>query len=111
MTDTSRRASHPHLEWTPERVHRFWEYESHFPERYFTFDRGDTIVGRFRSDLRGCETILDYGCGGGYLLKRLLKRGYRAAGADLSADAVRNVVSAFRMAKQSGSIASDDLSS
>jgi 2-polyprenyl-3-methyl-5-hydroxy-6-metoxy-1,4-benzoquinol methylase len=70
-------------------VSRFWDYESNFPERYFTFRNGTEMARQLRSHLRGKETILDYGCGLGYLLGEFLDFGMLGAGLDFSPEAMR----------------------
>jgi len=86
---------YPELEWTRDLVAKFWDYESRFPERYFTYSEGDEILRQFRPYLTQCDTILDYGCGAGHLLDKLLIRGYRAAGLDFSRESVAAVAHRF----------------
>jgi cyclopropane fatty-acyl-phospholipid synthase-like methyltransferase len=86
---------YPELEWTPDLVAKFWSYESRFPERYFTHSQGDEILRQLRPHLTECDTILDYGCGAGHLLDKLLIRGCRAAGLDFSHESVAAVARRF----------------
>lgn len=86
---------YPELEWTQDLVAKFWNYESHFPERYFTHTHGDEILRKFHPYLKECDTILDYGCGAGHLLDKLLIRGCRAAGLDFSQESVAAVARRF----------------
>lgn len=81
----------PELHWTPERVQAFWNYNSRFPDHYFTFNKGRGILKRLRRHLAGRREVLDYGCGSGHLLRLLLDAGYRAGGSDLSRDSVKAV--------------------
>lgn len=79
------------LEWTPERVAKFWDYESQFPRNYFTNGFGDIMVDRLGRHIRGRTSLLDYGCGMGFMTKHLLNKGYRVTGLDYSRDTVAAV--------------------
>lgn len=86
----------PELVWTPDMVARFWDYESNFPERFFTFRNGAEMVRQLRPFFRGKASILDYGCGPGYLLDQMLAAGIQAAGLDFSTEAMRKVDARFK---------------
>ena len=43
----------PELQWTREMAVRFWDYESNFPERYFTYQHGAEVVTQ--EELGGAE--------------------------------------------------------
>lgn len=90
----------PRLVWTPDLVRRFWDWQSRRPEEYFTRQFGARIVRRFRPHLRGRASILDYGCGTGFLIDHLLAAGHRVAGLDFSPEAVAGVNA--RMAGRDG---------
>jgi 2-polyprenyl-3-methyl-5-hydroxy-6-metoxy-1,4-benzoquinol methylase len=75
---------YPHMEWTKERVARFWDWQSHYPENYFTYQFGSEIAASLRQVLRGRTRVLDYGCGVGYLLPHLCARIPEVYGADPS---------------------------
>ena len=77
------------LVWTPERVSRFWDWQSQYPEVYFTYRSGAEIVRSLRKYLIGRRRILDYGCGVGYLLPHLCQLGSEVYGADLSPESVK----------------------
>jgi 2-polyprenyl-3-methyl-5-hydroxy-6-metoxy-1,4-benzoquinol methylase len=85
----------PELQWTQEMAVRFWDYESNFPERYFTYRHGAEIVRQLRKHLLRRGTVLDYGCGPGYLLAELLDAGIEAAGLDFSPATVGTVNERF----------------
>jgi 2-polyprenyl-3-methyl-5-hydroxy-6-metoxy-1,4-benzoquinol methylase len=82
-------ASDPHLHWTPELVQRFWNHHAAHPDHFFTLTKGGGILRTLAPELAGRGTVLDYGCGGGHLLARLLEAGHRAGGLDFSAEAVK----------------------
>jgi 2-polyprenyl-3-methyl-5-hydroxy-6-metoxy-1,4-benzoquinol methylase len=50
-------------------------------------------LGRF---LRGRQSVLDYGCGTGYIIPHLLQRGHQVWGLDFSADSIDSVNAQFR---------------
>jgi 2-polyprenyl-3-methyl-5-hydroxy-6-metoxy-1,4-benzoquinol methylase len=72
------------VEWTSENVTAFWDFESKFPDRYFTYHNADGMIRRLSKYISQSEAILDYGCGTGLLLARLAEQGHRVAGSDTS---------------------------
>jgi SAM-dependent methyltransferase len=83
------------MEWTAERVQRFWDYESQFPQRYFTYTRARSLVARIGPYLKDAQRIVDYGCGRGYLTEQLLRLGAPVVAADYSPDSVAAVAERF----------------
>jgi len=79
------------LQWDADLTHRFWNYESQHPAHYFTFRYGNKIAKRLRQYLAGCKTVLDFGCGPGFLVPHLLHLGLTVTGADFSKDSVAMV--------------------
>jgi len=71
------------MEWTPERIKRFWDWQSQFPDQYFTVQFGRHIASHFQPHLAG-RSVLDLGCGTGGLLPHLCAVASTATGADLS---------------------------
>jgi len=80
---------YPELEWTPDLVERFWNYESGFPDHYFTHRKGIEIIQQVQRFLAPGAKVLDYGCGGGGLIDKLLDRGYETGGVDASSESIR----------------------
>lgn len=74
---------YPLMEWTPERIKRFWDWQSQFPDQYFTVQFGQHIANHFQPRLTG-RSVLDLGCGTGGLLPHLCAVARTATGADLS---------------------------
>ena len=62
------------FEWTEEAVKRFWDYESQFPQNYFTFQCGNFLIKRFKKYFMNNTRILDYGSGPGFLIPHLLHK-------------------------------------
>jgi 2-polyprenyl-3-methyl-5-hydroxy-6-metoxy-1,4-benzoquinol methylase len=76
------------LEWTDELADRYWRWQSQFPEQYFTRNFGDRIARNLKPLLAGRRTVLDYGCGVGYLVAPLATLGIEVTAADHSEAAV-----------------------
>jgi 2-polyprenyl-3-methyl-5-hydroxy-6-metoxy-1,4-benzoquinol methylase len=72
------------MQWTPDMVKAFWDYESNFPKRFFTYSRRHTMIRRLGQYIPKAGTVLDYGCGPGNLIGPLLAGGFRVAGLDSS---------------------------
>jgi SAM-dependent methyltransferase len=86
----------PHeAEWTPDQVRRFWAYLSNSPQAdraYFSSHSGDAIIAFAQRHVPlGAGRVLDYGCGPGFLLERLLQRGIRAEGLEFSPESIDQV--------------------
>ena len=71
--------------WTTEKVSQFWEYYSTFEaieDNYFSKQLGDTVIGFAKRHITLAGNILDYGCGPGFLIEKLLKDGLMCWGLD-----------------------------
>lgn len=94
--------AYPAMEWTDERVGRYWRWQARFPEQYFTHLFGDRIAGHLRRHVGAGQRVLDLGCGMGFLCRHLADIGAEVWAADASVEAVaatnaRNAgVSGFR---------------
>jgi 2-polyprenyl-3-methyl-5-hydroxy-6-metoxy-1,4-benzoquinol methylase len=76
------------MEWTPEMVKRFWDYESQRPENYFTYQVGDKVALLLRKYVSQGGSILDVGCGRGYMVPHLLEMGYQVMGVENSPQSI-----------------------
>ncbi|WP_291270794.1 class I SAM-dependent methyltransferase [Geothrix sp.] len=75
------------LEWDEETIRRFWDFAAtreSWQEDYFSYQSGTGIVGVLKALTPLAGRVLDYGCGPGYLVERLLAMGVGCEGADLS---------------------------
>lgn len=88
-----------HLVWTPEMVRNFWDYQSRFPQAYFSFQHGPQIVEILGRHVAPGAAVVDYGCGAGDLIAALLPAGFRAGGVDVSPDSVAAVQRRFEGAQ------------
>lgn len=83
------------IEWTPEQVARFWDYQSHRPSaaaNYFSISHGIPVAKRTLSRVAKGKSasVLDFGCGTGYFLKFIarLRPDIRLHGADFSHESI-----------------------
>lgn len=89
----------PHeINWTEEKVRRFWDYYAHnkpYEENFFSWIVGDAIIDLALnySSLKG--NILDYGCGHGFLISKLLKKCISCEGLEFSADSANKTREKF----------------
>ncbi len=94
MTTDTRGPFEPHaIEWTPIRVGRLWDYYASNPaykDHYFSKHSGASILAAVGEtvELRG-RRVLDFGCGPGFMLERLLEKDIRASGVEFSERSVR----------------------
>lgn len=76
------------LSWNDQLVNKFWDFYSQFPEEYFTYRYGKNIVDQIAIHFTPGSTVLDYGCGTGFLIKHFLDKGFETYGADSSPKSV-----------------------
>jgi len=84
---------HP-IEWTPERIERFWNFYSANAAAhgsYFSKQFGGAILALVRGRVRLAGPVVDLGCGPGYFLEELLRNKLACKGIDSSAEAVASV--------------------
>lgn len=68
----------PHLlEWTDEKVARFWNHRNnnpHYNDTWFTQQVGDAVLNLVHKHTPIKGKVLDYGTGKGFLIEHLLKK-------------------------------------
>ena len=100
------------MEWTDDRVKKFWDYESQFVENYFTFQVGRSVVHVLSKYLAGKKNVLDYGCGAGFLIKHLIDKNLNIAAIDFSPKSIDVVNEKFAgVGGFTGCYSIDDLAS
>lgn len=93
-------SKNPVNDWSPENVSNFWNYLGSradlFPD-YFTyqFSEGVTNFLKYTGMLVSGNRVLDFGCGPGFLIERLLEESVECFGADSSQTAVQHLVERF----------------
>src|SRR4051794_20457351 len=86
MTDVFREHE---IQWTREFSARFWDFKARTNAPYFSNEVGSAVIRNARRagvPMKG--NVLDFGCGLGHLMSRLLDQGIACSGADFSADSV-----------------------
>jgi len=83
------------LEWTDERVDRFWSYHGNLFHAYFAENYGPAIFRKTAMHIPSSGTCIDYGCGSGGLTSALLAAGYRVGAVDFSPKSVAHVANRF----------------
>lgn len=106
------------IHWTEEKVNRIWAYYAEnrsIQSQYFSFHSGIHILKYLRRHLPlpSMESILDFGCGPGYMMEHLLRLGTgKCYGFDFSKEAVDMVNQKFKRTPSfAGAFCSDQLPS
>ena len=90
---TAKKAWH-YMEWDDEKANRFWDFATSWEawqKDYFSKQVGAGIIGFLRQAGHLNGRILDYGCGPGYLVEELLKRGVPCEAIDSSPESVQMI--------------------
>ncbi len=59
--------------WTDSQITKFWIYENNFPENFWGYNFGLSLIKMFKEQIKKSNYILDYGCGDGSIVKHILK--------------------------------------
>src|SRR6185369_18084315 len=95
----------PHLlEWTDEKVARFWDFRNKyqpFDDTWFTRQAGDMVLKWANSQYPIKGRVLDYGTGKGFLIQHLLNKFPGAAifGCDFTGSMATEVDAKFKTFK------------
>lgn len=79
------------ISWTKENLKNFWNFESQFIDRYFTYHAGEIIVKIFSKYLKDAKSVLDYGAGAGSLVEVLLKADFNVTALEFSENSVNRI--------------------
>lgn len=92
--------SEPHdVVWTPQKAERFWNYFSSdplFSNQYFSNHSGALLLEYLSALVKFEGRVLDYGCGLGYLVGHLLRRGIACEALDFSPSSINHVCDQFK---------------
>lgn len=88
--------NYEYLEWTDEKVKRFWDYESQFPQHYFTYQIGENLSKFIRKHTLKNDLVLDYGAGPGFLIKHLLENKMKVFALEFSSDSLKSIISKYQ---------------
>lgn len=83
------------LVWTDEKVQRYWNYISQFPEHYFTYQVGANLAKIIKRYTRENENLLDYGSGPGFLIKHLLELKIEVSALEFSTGSLEKIRSTY----------------
>jgi 2-polyprenyl-3-methyl-5-hydroxy-6-metoxy-1,4-benzoquinol methylase len=72
------------LSWTPETIERFWRWQVRHPDHYFTKRFGRNIARNLSRWIGDARTVLDFGCGPGFLIPHLAALGKEVTATDHS---------------------------
>jgi 2-polyprenyl-3-methyl-5-hydroxy-6-metoxy-1,4-benzoquinol methylase len=79
------------MEWTDENVKKFWDFESQFPENYFTLTFGKAIIDHLNKFFLNASSVLDYGSGPGFLIPHLIRLDCDVYALDFSSESVAKI--------------------
>ena len=84
--------------WTREKIARFWEYYSQtnaVEDNYFSKQLGDTVIKYVKKHIFLGGNVLDYGCGPGFLIEKLLRDQITCSGLDAVESNVKIIKTKF----------------
>lgn len=87
------------INWTNEKVARFWGYYSTLEaieNNYFSKQVGDTVIQFVRKHIPLTGNLLDYGCGPGFLIEKLLHERLASSGLDSVESNIRIIEAKFK---------------
>jgi len=80
--------------WAPKSIGRFWDLVANEPglqKRYFSRQAAASLIQLAQYAGLGRGSVLDYGCGPGYLAKALVERGYDTTAMEFSESSAERV--------------------
>src|SRR5438445_547492 len=90
------RSPYPRLVWTLERIQTFWNFQSQDATHYFSYQVAAALLKFVHPFIKKAKSILDFGCGPGFLIAELLAQGHGAVwGTDVSEESLRQVKEKF----------------
>jgi len=95
MTYLKKFKPHP-VDWTQEKISRIWDFYSRGDNDYFSKSVGDSIIKLTKKKFTLQGKVIDFGCGSGHLIEKLIKEKMLSAGFDLSEDSLHTVEEKFK---------------
>ncbi|HUO78103.1 MAG TPA: methyltransferase domain-containing protein [Thermodesulfovibrionales bacterium] len=84
------------IEWNDEKIKRIWDYTSHFPENYFSYQVGKALIDRLSIFFPNAKNVLDYDCGAGFLIPHLMDKKLEVSALEFSDESLALINSKFR---------------
>ncbi len=82
--------------WSQELLEKFWDYESQFPENYFSYHFSDEILKYLKKWIVADAHVVDYGGGAGLMTEALLDAGFRVSFVDHSQTSIDEVIHKYQ---------------
>lgn len=82
------------LEWSPRHISSFWDWANsskYMRSIYFSRLNGEALIRLVARFIQPQDTVVDFGCGSGELMARLVDRGIRVYGVDVSHESIASV--------------------
>jgi 2-polyprenyl-3-methyl-5-hydroxy-6-metoxy-1,4-benzoquinol methylase len=87
----------PHdVTWNMDKIAHIWDFYTVHENDYFSQTMGDSILKTVRRKIPLKGKVLDFGCGSGHFLEKLLKKKIYTAGFDLSKESLQIVEKKLR---------------
>jgi len=95
MKDEPIRFNPHHVVWDNDKIARVWNFYSSMENDYFSQAAGDSLLDHVRRKVPLRGKALDYGCGAGHFIEKLLARRIPTAAYDLSEESLKIVADKF----------------
>ena len=91
MTDTYKPYQ---FQWTQESIENFWinARETEVGQNEFSKTAGPRFLDLIASYIKPEDQVFDFGCGSGYLMEALIKRGFHVSGTDVSSTSLQDTI-------------------
>lgn len=77
--------------WTRDKVSHMWDYfrtNKSYEDTYYCKMVGDAVINYTNSKIQICGRVLDFGCGSGVFIEKLLSKSISCEGLDISKESV-----------------------
>jgi len=87
------------IDWTDDKIKKYWDFLSQYPDQYFTYQVGGEFVKRMSKYIVNATNILDYGAGPGHLIPYLLKTNSYIYALEFSDESAKKMFNQYNTAK------------